>query len=165
MRQLADMAIKSTDYAQSALIASVETEIAHKQIARQIFLPNGPLAFLPLKNLHHCSIVWSNTPPEVKRLVSMDDKSFCEELTEAFEHRLGKVVSTSLRLSYPLKIQEAEHYIKSGIALIGDAAHTLHPLAGQGANLGIADAQCLAKVMLEAKQTQRSIAAFHTLRR
>ena len=165
VRQLADMAIKSTDYAQSALIASVETEIAHKQIARQIFLPNGPLAFLPLKNLHHCSIVWSNTPQEVKRLVSMDDKSFCEELTEAFEHRLGKVVSTSLRLSYPLKIQEAEHYIKSGIALIGDAAHTLHPLAGQGANLGIADAQCLAKVILEAKQKQRSIAAFHTLRR
>lgn len=165
VRELADMPIKSTDYAQSALIATVQTEISHKQIASQIFLPSGPLAFLPLKSAHHCSIVWSNSPEEVKRLASMEDESFCKELTNAFEQRLGKVVSTSPRFSYPLKIQEAEHYIKSGIALIGDAAHTLHPLAGQGANLGIADAQCLAKVILEAKQKHRSIAAFHTLRR
>lgn len=165
VRQLADIQIKSTDYAQCALIATVQTEIAHKQIASQIFLPNGPLAFLPLKNAHHCSIVWSNTPAEVKRLLSIDDESFCKELTDAFEQRLGKVVSTSSRLSYPLKIQEAEQYIKSGIALIGDAAHTIHPLAGQGANLGIADAQCLAKVILEAKQKHRSTSAFHTLRR
>lgn len=165
VRELADMPIKSTDYAQSALIATVQTEISHKQIATQIFLPSGPLAFLPLKSAHHCSIVWSNSPEEVKRLASMEDESFCKELTNAFEQRLGKVVSTSPRFSYPLTIQEAEHYIKSGIALIGDAAHTLHPLAGQGANLGIADAQCLAKVILEAKQKHRSIAAFHTLRR
>lgn len=165
VRQLSDLQIKSTDYAQCALIATVRTELAHRQTARQIFLANGPLAFLPLKDAYHCSIVWSNTPEEVRRLVSMDDKTFCKELTEAFEQRLGEVVSTSSRLSYPLKIQEAEHYIKSSIALIGDAAHTLHPLAGQGANLGIADAQCLAKVILEAKQKQRSIAAFHTLRR
>ncbi|MEN9916371.1 MAG: putative VisC protein [Pseudomonadota bacterium] len=165
VRQLADIQIKSTDYAQCALIATVETELTHKQIASQIFLPNGPLAFLPLKNPHHCSIVWSNIPAEVKRLLSIDDESFCKELTAAFEQRLGKVVSTSSRLSYPLKIQEAEQYIKLGIALIGDAAHTIHPLAGQGANLGIADAQCLAKVILEAKQKHRSISAFYTLRR
>lgn len=165
VRQLADIPIKSTDYAQSALIAIVKTELAHKQIARQIFLAGGPLAFLPLKETHYSSIVWSNTPEAVKRLVSLDDESFCQELTDAFEQRLGKVVSTSFRLSYPLQVQEADHYIKSGIALIGDAAHTIHPLAGQGANLGIADAQCLAKIILEAKQKQRSIAAFHTLRR
>lgn len=165
VRQLADMPIKSTDYAQSALIATVKTELAHKQTARQIFLADGPLAFLPLRDAHHSSIVWSNTPEAVKRLVSLDDECFCQELTNAFEQRLGKVVSTSFRLSYPLQVQEAEHYIKSGVALIGDAAHTIHPLAGQGANLGIADAQCLAKVILEAKHKQRSIAAFHTLRR
>lgn len=165
VRQLADIQIKSTDYAQCALIATVRTELVHRQIARQVFLPNGPLAFLPLNNAHYCSIVWSNTPEEVRRLASMDDKSFCKELTAAFEQRLGEVLSTSSRLSYPLKVQEAEYYIKSGIALIGDAAHTLHPLAGQGANLGIADAQCLAKVIIEAKQKQRSIGAFHTLRR
>lgn len=165
VRELADMQIKTTDYAQSALIATVKTELANKQIARQIFLADGPLAFLPLKDPHHCSIVWSNTPEAVKRLISLDDESFCQELTNAFEQRLGKVVSTSPRLSYPLQVQEAEHYVISGVALIGDAAHTIHPLAGQGANLGIADAQCLVKVILEAKQKHRSISAFHTLRR
>lgn len=165
VRQLADIHIKATDYAQRALIATVETEWAHDQIARQIFLANGPLAFLPLKNAHACSIVWSNTLEEVQRLESMNDESFCEELTRVFEQCLGQVISTSSRLSYPLKTQEAERYIKSGVALIGDAAHTIHPLAGQGANLGMADAQCLAKVILAANQKQRSIGAYHTLRR
>jgi 2-octaprenylphenol hydroxylase len=165
VRQLADLQMKSTDYAQRALIATVQTELTHGQIARQIFLANGPLAFLPLKDAHHCSIVWSNTPEEVQRLETMDDASFCAELTRVFEQRLGSVISTSPRLSYSLKTKEAEQYIKSGIALIGDAAHTLHPLAGQGANLGMADAQCLAKVVLVARQKHRSIGALHTLRR
>ena len=165
VRQLADLHIKATDYAQRALIATVQTERVHDETARQIFLANGPLAFLPLKDAYHCSIVWSNTFEEVQRLESLDDASFCEELTRVFEQRLGQVISTSARLSYPLKTQEAEHYVKSGVALIGDAAHTLHPLAGQGANLGMADAQCLAKVILEANKKHRSIGAYHTLRR
>ncbi|WP_342146940.1 UbiH/UbiF/VisC/COQ6 family ubiquinone biosynthesis hydroxylase [Rickettsiella endosymbiont of Aleochara curtula] len=165
VRELADFQIKSTDYAQQAIVATVKTELAHKQIARQIFLPNGPLAFLPLNDPQHCSIVWSTTPEESQRLAALDDQLFCTELTHVFEERLGQVVSTSTRLSYPLKNQEAEHYIKSGVALIGDAAHTIHPLAGQGANLGLADAHCLAKVILEAKQKHRSIGAHHTLRR
>jgi 2-octaprenylphenol hydroxylase len=165
VRQLADLHIKATDYAQRALIATVQTESAHDETARQIFLANGPLAFLPLEDAYHCSIVWSNSPEEVRRLETMDDAAFCEELTRVFEQRLGQVISTSPRLSYPLKTQEAEHYVKSGVALIGDAAHTLHPLAGQGANLGMADAQCLAKVILEANKKHRSIGAYHTLRR
>jgi 2-polyprenylphenol 6-hydroxylase len=165
VRQLADFQINSTDYAQRALIATVQTELTHDQIARQIFLAKGPLAFLPLKNAHQCSIVWSNTPEEIQRLEALDDELFCTELTCVFEQCLGQVVSSSPRLSYPLKTQEAEQYIKSGVALIGDAAHTLHPLAGQGANLGLADAQCLAKVIIEANQKHRSMGATHTLRR
>lgn len=165
VRECADLQIKSTDYAQRALIATVQTELAHDQTARQIFLAKGPLAFLPLKDAYHCSIVWSNTPEEVERLTAMNDELFCTELTSVFEQRLGKVVSSSRRFSYPLKTQEAEQYIKSGIALIGDAAHIIHPLAGQGANLGLADAQCLAKVILEAKQKHRAIGAIYTLRR
>lgn len=165
VRQLANLHIKATDYAQRALIATVQTERMHDETARQIFLANGPLAFLPLKDAYHCSIVWSNTPEEIQRLESMNDESFCEELTRVFEQCLGQVISTSARLSYPLKTQEAEYYVKSGVALIGDAAHTLHPLAGQGANLGMADAQCLAKVILEANKKHRSIGAYHTLRR
>jgi 2-polyprenylphenol 6-hydroxylase len=165
VRQLADLQIKATDYAQRALIATVQTELTHGQMARQIFLAKGPLAFLPLSDAHHCSIVWSNTTEEVQRLEALGDELFCTELTRVFEQRLGPVVSTSRRLSFPLKIQEAEQYIKSGVAVIGDAAHTIHPLAGQGANLGLADAECLAKVIIEAKQKHRSIGAHHTLRR
>ncbi|MCH9636583.1 UbiH/UbiF/VisC/COQ6 family ubiquinone biosynthesis hydroxylase [Rickettsiella endosymbiont of Litargus connexus] len=165
VRQWADLPIKATDYVQRALIATVQTELTHDQIARQVFLANGPLAFLPLRDAHQCSIVWSNTPEEIRRLEALNDELFCGELTKVFEQCLGQIASTSPRLSYPLKIQEAEQYIKSSVALIGDAAHTLHPLAGQGANLGLADAQCLAKVIIEAKQKHRSISAFHTLRR
>jgi 2-polyprenylphenol 6-hydroxylase len=165
VRQLADFYIKSTDYQQRALIATVQTEWAHDQTARQIFLAEGPLAFLPLTDAHYCSIVWSSTPEEIERLAALDDVFFCEELTHAFEHCLGEVISTSARFSYPLKTQETEQYIKSNIALIGDAAHIIHPLAGQGANLGIADAKRLAKVILEAKQRHRNIGAWYTLRR
>lgn len=165
VRQLADMHINSTDYAQRALIARVRTERAHEQTARQIFLPNGPLAFLPLADSHHCSIVWSNTPEEVQRLETLDDERFCTELTHAFEQRLGQIELTTPRLSFALKIQEVDQYIKPNVVLMGDAAHTIHPLAGQGANLGMADAQCLAKVIIEAKLKHRSLSAIHTLRR
>ncbi len=165
VRQLAGFYSKATDYQQRALIATVQTERPHEQVARQIFLEKGSLAFLPLKNPLMCSIVWSDIPAKVYRLAAMEDKLFCTELTQTFEQCLGQVLSTSQRLSYPLKIQEAEHYIKPNIALIGDAAHTLHPLAGQGANLGLADAQCLAQVIVEAKQKHRSINSVHMLRR
>lgn len=164
VRQLAGLQVKASDYEQSALIATVRTELAHGEIARQIFLPTGPLAFLPLANPYHCSIVWSTTPEEARRLKSIPDPLFCSELAQVFEQRLGDIESTSPRLSFSLKTQEAERYIKSGIALIGDAAHVIHPLAGQGANLGMADADCLAKIILAAKLKQRSFSALHTLR-
>lgn len=164
VRQLAGLPVNSSDYHQSALIATVRTELAHGEIARQIFLPTGPLAFLPLADPYCCSIVWSTTPEEALRLKEISDSLFCLELAQAFEQQLGDIASTSPRLSFPLKTQEAEQYIKSGIALIGDAAHVIHPLAGQGANLGMADADCLAKVILEAKRKQRSLGALHTLR-
>ena len=165
VRQLAEIQNKVYDYQQGAIVATVHTEKKHQQTARQIFLPTGPLAFLPLANSRHCSIVWSTTPEEVERLKALSNELFCRELGNAFEHHLGKVESTSMRLSFPLKAQQCEQYIKPGIALIGDAAHSIHPLAGQGANLGIADAVCLATVILEAKRKQRTIGALHTLRR
>lgn len=164
VRELAGLAINTSDYQQRALIATVRSELIHKQIARQIFLPTGPLAFLPLADPHYCSIVWSTTPDEACRLKKLTDNQFCSELTNAFEHALGRIESTSMRLTFPLKTQEAQHYVKPGIALIGDAAHTIHPLAGQGANLGMADAECLARVIVEAKQKQRSLGALYTLR-
>ncbi len=164
VRRLAGLAVNSSDYDQAALIATVRTELAHEEMARQIFLSTGPLAFLPLADPYYCSIVWSTTPEAARRLKEMSDSPFCAELAQVFEQRLGDIQSTSPRLSFSLKTQQAEHYIKSGMALIGDAAHVIHPLAGQGANLGIADADCLAKVILTAKLKQRSFSALHTLR-
>jgi 2-polyprenylphenol 6-hydroxylase len=165
VRSLAGIQTHERDYQQTAVIATVQTELAHQQTARQIFLPTGPLAFLPLANPHYCSIVWSTMPEKAERLKTLTDESFCLALTKAFEQRLGKIESTSLRQTFPLKTQQCEQYVKPGIVLIGDAANTLHPLAGQGANLGIADADCLAKVVLDARQKQRSFAAWYTLRR
>jgi 2-octaprenylphenol hydroxylase len=161
VRQLAGIQNKVWDYQQRAIIATVQTALAHEQIARQIFLATGPLAFLPLADPRLSSIVWSTT----KELNTLSDELFCLELASAFEHRLGSITWTSPRLSFPLKAQQCEQYIKPGIALIGDAAHVIHPLAGQGANLGIADAVCLAKTILEALEKQRAIGAVYTLRR
>lgn len=165
VRFLAKIQSYGSDYRQTAVIATVQTELVHQQTARQVFLPTGPLAFLPLANPYYCSIVWTTTPEKAEQLKTLTDESFCLTLTEAFAQRLGKIKSTSLRQTFPLKAQQSEPYVKAGVALIGDAANTIHPLAGQGANLGIADADCLAKVILEARQKKRSLSALHTLRR
>jgi 2-polyprenylphenol 6-hydroxylase len=164
VRNQAGMQAKIVDYHQRAIIASVKTELGHAHTARQIFLSTGPLAFLPLTNDHFCSIVWSINTKEAERLLDLSDDCFCLELANAFEYHLGKITWASTRLSFPLKMQESEAYIKNRIALIGDAAHTIHPLAGQGANLGIADAICLAKVILANRQKQRDWGALPNLR-
>lgn len=165
VRQLAGISHSEHDYQQEALVATVRTALAHEKTARQIFLPTGPLAFLPLVDCNLSSIVWSTTPEEAKRLKALSEIDFNSALAHAFEQRLGAVAWSSARLSFALKTQHGEQYIKPGIALIGDAAHTIHPLAGQGANLGIADANCLASIILAAHQKQRALGALHTLRR
>lgn len=165
VRQLAGIPYRERDYEQQALVATVQTALAHQKTARQVFLPTGPLAFLPLADPTLSSIVWSTTSEESKRLKTLSDVDFNLELADAFEQCLGDIKRSSVRVSFALKTQHCEQYIKLGIALIGDAVHTIHPLAGQGANLGIADAHCLANVILNAYQKQRVIGALHTLRR
>lgn len=165
VRQLAGISHSEHDYQQEALVATVRTVLAHEQTARQIFLPTGPLAFLPLADPYLSSIVWSTTPEEAKRLKVLSEIDFNSALAHAFEQRLGEIEWSSARLSFALKTQHCEQYIKPGIALIGDAVHTIHPLAGQGANLGIADANCLVNIILAAHQKQRALGALHTLRR
>lgn len=164
VRQLAEIAHIEQDYQQQALVATVKTELAHEKTARQIFLPTGPLAFLPLTHSNLCSIVWSTTIAEAERLKTLSEIDFNSELSDAFERRLGQIAWSSARLGFALITQHAERYIKPGIVLIGDAAHTVHPLAGQGINLGIADAHCLANLILVAHQKQRTLGAVHTLR-
>jgi len=164
LRQQANITVRGWDYDQSALVTYVRTEKPHQDTAWQRFMPDGPLAFLPLdKNIS--SIVWSTHPEQAKLLAALDEDIFCAELTVAFEDRLGKVESTGPRAVYPLRFFDAERYVQPRLALIGDAAHTMHPLAGQGVNLGLADVASLAEVLLQAHQAKRDPGLEHTLRR
>ncbi len=158
--------IESTgwSYEQSALVATVETEKPNAETAWQRFLPTGPLAFLPLFN-GHSSIVWSTHSDEAKRLSRIARGEFEAELTDAFEGRLGSVELRSKRAAFPLHLRYARNYVRPRIALAGDAAHTVHPLAGQGVNLGILDAAALCEVVTRARASNRDIGSLHTLRR
>ncbi len=151
-------------YQQQAIVCTVATEYEHQQTAWQCFLPSGPLAFLPLAD-GSCSIVWSLDETMVEQMMALDDEAFLEQLGESFEYRLGSVKTVSARAVFPLGHGHVDCYVKQGLALIGDAAHNIHPLAGQGANLGIMDAACLAEVITDALQAQRQWSAVHTLRK
>lgn len=164
VRKTAEIDISSTDYKQAAVVATVKTELSHQETAWQRFLPTGPLAFLPLTE-GYSSIVWSTTPEHADALLSMDDDEFCKELASAFDQKLGEIVETSKRAKFPLRSQHAKHYIQDRLALVGDAAHTIHPLAGQGVNLGFADAASLAEIVVESKQQKKDFGSYHVLRR
>ncbi|MDH5736113.1 MAG: UbiH/UbiF/VisC/COQ6 family ubiquinone biosynthesis hydroxylase [Gammaproteobacteria bacterium] len=164
VREAAGIEIEKAPYHQKGVVCVVKSSKHHQQTAWQRFLPTGPLAFLPLSD-GRCSIVWSATDEEADRLVSLDEDAFCRELEQAFEYALGQVESVGPRAAFPLVRRHAKNYIKPGLALIGDAAHTIHPLAGQGANLGILDAASLAQVILEADLQGREISSYATLRK
>ena len=153
VRRLTGVATREWDYLHHAIVTSVRSARPHRMTAWQRFTDNGPLAFLPLeRDGQHdwCSIVWSTTPEEAQRLMALDDTRFCNELERAFEGQLGPVLSADPRLCVPLRQRHAKRYVAEGLALIGDAAHTIHPLAGQGVNLGFLDAAVLAEVLLQA---------------
>lgn len=164
VRSLAGIATQGWQYQQSAIVATVKTELSHQQTAWQCFLEQGPLAFLPLRD-NLCSIVWSTRPENAEMLMQLEDEHFNDTLTEAFERRLGKVTLEGQRGIFPLQLQYVNEYVKPGIALIGDAAHSIHPLAGQGVNLGLLDAACLADVILESVAQGKSPGAYAVLRR
>ncbi len=164
VRGFAGIHAKASDYGQKAIVAVVGTEKPHQETAWQRFLPTGPLAFLPLRD-GRSSIVWSATSGEAERLSSLGDDAFRAALADAFDHRLGDILDCSERVLFPLKRQHAEYYVKPRVALVGDAAHVIHPLAGQGVNLGLQDAGVLAQVLTEALGQGRDPGLMHTLRR
>ncbi len=163
LRGMAGIAVEVQPYKQEAVVCVVETEESHQATAWQRFLPTGPLAFLPLRD-GRCSIVWSTSPEEAQRLCEIPEELFLSELTEAFGARLGKVTGVGKRVKFPLRKQHATHYVEAGFALAGDAAHVIHPLAGQGVNLGLLDAATLAEVVLEAKNEGHDWSRKSTLR-
>ena len=164
VRQAMGIELLRRPYQQQAIVCTVATEYDHEQTAWQCFSPAGPLAFLPLKN-GQCSVVWSLDQSEAETILALDQAAFAARLEQAFEYRLGSVEAVSSRAMFPLGHGHVERYVQPGLALIGDAAHTIHPLAGQGANLGISDAACLAKVISEALQARRQWSALYTLRK
>lgn len=154
IRKMAQFDTREWDYGHIATVATVKVAQPHQQAARQRFLPEGPLAFLPLPSVtepgHYCSIVWSAKPELAGNLAALKSQDFCQVLSRAFEERLGAVEQVGPRAAYPLRQRHAVSYYKPGLALVGDAAHTVHPLAGQGINLGFKDVAVLAQELSRA---------------
>ncbi|OZG75475.1 hypothetical protein BTA51_00395 [Hahella sp. CCB-MM4] len=154
-RQLLSLPTREWDYGQEAIVATIQTEQSHESVARQRFLQSGPLALLPLHDREgsdkYCSIVWSVDQERCRELYDLDDDSFKEQLAQASEWVLGKVVNIGPRAKFPLIQRHAKHYIASNSLLVGDAAHTIHPLAGQGVNLGFQDVRVLLEELERAK--------------
>jgi len=161
---MAGIATRGRDYAQRAVVAHVVTERAHERTAWQRFLPAGPLALLPLAD-GRSSVVWSLPDDEAQRVLALDDTAFMRELGAASDFRLGRIVSTTKRAAFPLRLQLADNYQAERLVLLGDAAHAVHPLAGQGVNLGLRDVTELRDVLAEARAAGGDFAAPHVLRR
>ena len=164
VRSMAGIAVEMRDYQQEAVVAVVTTEQSHQETAWQRFLPTGPLAFLPLRD-GRSSIVWSTTPQQAAELCALDTDEFLERLSAAFDHRLGRVTAVEERVRFPLRRLHAKRYIAERLALVGDAAHVIHPLAGQGVNLGLLDAAVLFDVIVETRAAQRDYGLISNLRR
>lgn len=179
IRQLANFSTREWDYNHQALATTIRTELPHGNTALQRFMDTGPLAFLPLgrgpnqalgaapdqatgssnghalnsDDQHYCSIVWSMLPEKAEQIMSLEDDEFRLQLAASMEHKLGKVEWSDQRFTFPLHQKHAVDYVSDNVALVGDAAHSIHPLAGQGVNLGLQDVRVLAE------ELQRAIAA------
>ncbi len=169
IRELAGFRTREWDYQHHAIVTTVRHELAHEACARQRFLDSGPLAFLPLSgpegSQQQSSIVWSVLPELAAEIMALDDAAFCKRLAQAFEWRLGDVLACERRFSFPLRQRHAIDYVQDTIVLVGDAAHTIHPLAGQGVNLGLLDVLALANELQQGIANGRDIADSKVLQR
>ena len=157
--------VKLRSYQQKAIIAVIESEKPHENIAIQKFLTTGPVALLPLKNKNHTALVWSADNLISDELMQKSDEKFSDELTNALDFKLGKLKNITERSQFVLTMQHADDYVSENCALVGDAAHTIHPLAGLGVNLGLMDAACLAQTLTDARENKKNINDLRVLRR
>jgi 2-octaprenylphenol hydroxylase len=163
-RELCGIGRAGWTYGQTAVVAHLRPERPHRDTAYQRFLPDGPLAFLPLRD-GRVSLVWSTTTEEAAALQSLDAADFSRRVTEASDRVLGVVELASARAGFPLALWHSRDYVRPHLALAGDAAHAIHPLAGQGVNLGFLDAAALVEVLGDAVAAGDDPFALRTLRR
>jgi len=164
VRELANIGLTQWDYDVEALVATVRTAAPQQDITWQRFTPSGPQALLPLPG-PHASLVWYLPPDEVARLKALDDRTFLDALLRAFPSELGGIEALLGRGSFSLTRRHAQAYARPRLVLAGDAAHTIHPLAGQGVNLGFMDVAALAEVLVAARARNEDIGALHVLQR
>lgn len=164
LRAMAGIETSGHEYGQRAVVAHVRSERAHQGIARQRFLPGGPLALLPLDD-GRCSLVWSLPNERAQEVLALDEAAFCRELGVASDFLLGRIVESTPRAAFPLKLQLARSYRSGRLVLCGDAAHVVHPLAGQGVNLGLRDVVELRRVLLAARDVGHDIGSDAVLQR
>lgn len=164
LRKASGVGQEQKPYGHKAIVCAVKTEKPHQHTAWQRFDHHGPLAFLPLADEHYCSIVWSVDEAYADQLLALGNESFAGRLSQTFESTLGEVSLATKPVAFPLIERSAETMVKHRLALIGDAAHTIHPLAGQGVNLGFSDAIELATVIRQCLQKDVDIGLHHRLR-
>lgn len=152
-------------YGQTALVTAVHHARDHQGIAQQFFMPSGPLAILPLPGGHHSSIVWSEAEAAAEAIQALDDADYLAALQPRFGDFLGEISLAGARFTYPLSLSLAERFVAPRVALVGDAAHGVHPIAGQGLNLGLRDVGALAQVLVEAARRGEDIGALDVLER
>jgi 2-octaprenyl-6-methoxyphenol hydroxylase len=151
-------------YPQTGIVATVEHEKPHNGVAYEHFLPSGPFAILPMTG-NRSSLVWTEAKTKAPALLALDEAGFNDELARRFGSHLGKTRAAGPRWSYPLSFHLAREFVAARFALAGDCAHGIHPIAGQGLNLGLKDAAALADVLLDAARLGRDIGALDTLKR
>lgn len=162
VRELCRIKTRQWDYGQSAIIANITPSKPHQHVAYERFTANGPLAILPMTS-QRCSLVWTQHQQQVEATMALSDTDFLHELQQAFGYRLGTLQQVGKRSVYPLQLIRAQSHQQPRLVLIGNAAHTLHPIAGQGFNLGIRDVAALAQVIVDAAQQQQDIGGNATL--
>ncbi|WP_428648081.1 ubiquinone biosynthesis hydroxylase [Roseibium sp.] len=164
LRDLAGIRTVNWDYGQSGIVTTVGHERPHNGRAEEHFLPAGPFAILPLPG-NRSSLVWTEKTSDAERLVRSDDFTFELELERRFGHHLGALTLEGPRRAYPLGLKLARDFVKPRFALIGDAAHGIHPIAGQGLNLGFKDVAALAEVLIDARRLGQDVGGFDVLER